>query len=75
MSLIQWKQLNTDVEGATLTGSLSLSGSFVVEGGTEFGELTTDLHKYTGSVDVQGTVKENGVNILDTALAYSIALG
>lgn len=49
-----------------VTGSESLTGPLFVSGATQI----------TGGLDVHGgNVSVDGVNVLDTALAYSIALG
>ena len=49
-----------------ITGSQTLTGPLFVSGTTQI----------TGGLDVHaGNVSVDGVNILDTALAYSIALG
>jgi hypothetical protein len=50
----------------SITGSQTLTGPLYVSGATQI----------TGGLDVHaGNVSVDGVNILDTALAYSIALG
>jgi len=46
----------------TVTGSLNLSGSFTVDGG--------NVNTING-----GQVQVNGVNVLDSAIAFAIALG
>ena len=52
---------NGTVTPAVVSGSLLVSGSGIT---------------VTGSVNItQGTFKVDGVNVLDTALAYAIALG
>jgi hypothetical protein len=54
------------VGNAAITGSLDIGGSYLGRSG-----MTV-----TGSVDItQGTFNVDGVNVLDTALAYAIALG
>lgn len=46
----------------TITGSVNLSGSFTVDGG--------NVNTING-----GQVQVNGVNVLDSAIAFAIALG
>jgi len=50
----------------TFTGSLFISGSTFVTGSQN---VTGSINVYGGNINV------NGVNVLDTALAYAIALG
>lgn len=50
----------------TFTGSLYISGSTFVTGSQN---VTGSINVYGGNINV------NGVNVLDTALAYAIALG
>ena len=67
--------LRQDVQ---LTGSLSISGSTIQVGNNTLlgNTLLSGSTTVTGSINVSGgQVNVNGVNILDTALAYSIALG
>jgi hypothetical protein len=83
---------------ADLSGSFtgSLTGSFkgtidvqqatfdilTVRDRLSAGNSSDDIHQFTGSINVSGSVNVyggavtvDGVNVLDTALAYSIALG
>jgi hypothetical protein len=55
------------ISGSLLvTGSQTLTGPLYVSGATQI----------TGGLDVHGgNINVDGVNVLDTALAYSIALG
>ena len=50
----------------TFTGSLFISGSMFLTGSQN---VTGSINVYGGDINV------NGVNVLDTALAYAIALG
>jgi hypothetical protein len=50
----------TDIH--TITGSVNLTGSFTVDGG--------NVNTING-----GQVQVNGVNVLDSAIAFAIALG
>lgn len=62
-----------------------VSSSIIFESGsTKFGDTSDDKHEFTGSLQVNGSVTastvegvhtQDGVEILDTALAYAIALG
>ena len=62
-----------------------VSSSIIFESGsTKFGDTSDDTHEFTGSLQVNGAVTastvegihtQDGVEILDTALAYAIALG
>jgi len=67
------------------TGSLKITGSLIVSSSQQFigaTQITGSLSisgsgiAITGSVNLtQGSYNVNGVNVLDTALAYAIALG
>jgi phage baseplate assembly protein gpV len=61
---------STDLQ--IITGSLLLSGSENIYGKV----FVSGATQITGGLDVAGgNISQNGVNLLDTALAYSIALG
>ena len=62
--------LSTDIQ--KITGSLYISGSTDMVGHL----YVSGASQITGGLDVtSGNVSVNGVNVLDTALAYAIALG
>ena len=62
-----------------------VSSSIIFDSGsTKFGDTSDDIHEFTGSLQVNGAVTastvegihtQDGVEIIDTALAYAIALG
>ena len=66
----------------TIDVSQATFEDLVVRNTLTLGNSADDLQRITGSVELSGSinvtggaVKVDGVNVLDTALAYSIALG
>ena len=58
---------------AIVSGSLLITGSETLVGPFQ---ITGSVGVISGSINVfSGSVNVNGVNVLDTALAYAIALG
>lgn len=66
-------------DNLTIKEKLTVSGSFSVTGSSKFigpVQATGSMNVISGSVNVvSGSVTIEGVSVLDTALAYSIALG
>jgi hypothetical protein len=59
-------------DGINVTGIISGSGSINVSGNSEFGDLQTDTHQFTGSLDITGSGTLNGSPIITVADTASI---